>query len=461
LQESLGISFTKDLLRIVYLKKSWGGVKCAGCSEIPFSFDGTEGQIADALDQVEQFILTHKVKSREVYVTIPKDDVLFKQIALPATIGDNLQQVLEYEFENYFPFSLENALFAFAPLNPSSGAAGEMEILLSVIHKDRYERYMQILHQSGLYPVCMEPPLSARISFLQWLNAQNLISYPLIAMDADSKGIEIELRLADRWEWKNLRRSPSLYEDVKHWLFQFESLTVEQKDGETQRIELPLLCLSQENLPDGLAEELNEYFPQIDTASICSAIGVEPHDTSFYHPFGAALHAFVNNKLVLNFIPPAERPKRSRRVLYTFVALAVAFSLISGARLVTPYIQAKQEYSLLQQAISELSGQVEDVEKERNRLKELKLRMEPLAQTKKTDVLLMLKELTVLIPEDSWISNLDMETDNVKVRGNSENANALIPLLEKSSLFKEVTFLSPLFKRDGKDVFHIQMRFEE
>jgi general secretion pathway protein L len=445
----------------VHLKKSWGGIKCAASSEFPFSPPGVGRQIAETVDQVRQFVLTHKVKSREAYVTIPKEDVLFKKIALPAAIRDNLQQVLEYEFENYFPFSPEQALFAFAPLNLSPGGGGELEILISVVHRDRYEGYMEILHQAGLFPMCLESPLSARISLFQWLNAQNLTPSPLMVMDVDAKGIEIELCLADRWEWKNLRRSPSLYEDVKHWLFQFESLTIEQENGETQRIELPLLCLNQEDLPEGLADELGEYFPLADADPVFSALGIESRDPSFLYPFGAALHAFADCKLVLNFIPPAERPKKSRRVLYVFITLAAAFCLISGAWLLTPYIQSKQEYSLLQQAISELAGQVENVEKQRNQLKDLKRQMEPLAQTKKKNVLMMLKELTMLLPEDSWITNLDMETDNIKIRGNSENANALIPILEKSPLFKEVTFLSPLFKRDGKDVFQIQMRFEE
>jgi len=461
LQESIGLSFNTSSIHIVHLKKTWGGIKCAASSEFPFPASGVASQMVEATNSIKQFLLTHKVRAREVYATISPEDGLFKKVTLPATVRENLRQALEYEFENYFPFPQEQVLFDSALLHPIREGSGELEVLISVIQRDRYERYMEILHQTGLSPVCLEPPLSARISLFQWLGTHNLTPSPLIVMAADNKGVEIDSHLADRWEWKYLRKSNSLYEDVKQWLFQCESLTLEQKNGETLRVDLPLLCLDQEGFPHGLINELREYFPLIETAPLFSALGLGSIHTFFLYAFGSALQAFENRKFTLNFIPAEERPKQSRRALYVFIILAVAFSLLGGASLVTPFIQAKQEYTVIQQAISELAEQVEDVENQRNRLKELKRQVEPLAQSKKRDVLMILKELTVLIPEDSWITNLDLETDTMKIRGNSENATALISLLEKSRLFKEVTFLSPLFKRDGKDVFHIQMLFEE
>jgi Tfp pilus assembly protein PilN len=461
LQESLGISFNEGSIRLVHLKKTWGGIKCAASAEFKLPSFGAASQAVEAANLIKQFLLAQKVRTSEVYATVSPEDVLFKKVTLPATVRENLRQALEYEFENYFPFPQEEVLFDSAFLPPNREGGGELEILLSVIQRNRYEHYMEILHGAGLSAACLEPPLSARISLFQWLAARNLAPFPLIVLAADNKGVEIDFQLAERWEWKHLRRSASLYEDVKQWLFQCESLIQEQKNGDTPRVDLSLLCLNEERLPHGLIDELREYFPLIEIAPLFRTLGLESvHPFSLY-AFGSALQAFENRRFAFNFIPAAERPKQSRRALHVFIVLAVAFSLLGGARLVTPYIQAKQKYTVLQQAVSELAGQVEDVENRRTRLKELKRQVEPLAQTKKRDVLLVLKELTVLIPEDSWITNLDLEKDTVRIRGNSENATALIALLEKSPLFKEVTFLSPLFKREGKDVFHLQMLFED
>ncbi len=160
------------------------------------------------------------------------------------------------------------------------------------------------------------------------------------------------------------------------------------------------------------------------------------------------------------FRSAGERKKQLRGAFYTFVAVAVIIGMLGAGLLVTPFIKARYEYARLENELKELEPQVKSVEEKRASVKSLKDRLEPFTSKEKRDLLVLLKELTRLIPQDSWLTQLDIEKDSIKLRGESENANALIAILENSPYIKEVAFSSPVVKRRGKDVFNIEMKSE-
>ena len=69
--------------------------------------------------------------------------------------------------------------------------------------------------------------------------------------------------------------------------------------------------------------------------------------------------------------------------------------------------------------------------------------------------------LSRLLPDDTWISRLDVKGDDVQIQGNSPQAAALIERLEQSPLFTDVTFKSPVRREDGGgERFHVGARIE-
>ncbi|NTV36998.1 MAG: PilN domain-containing protein, partial [Anaerolineaceae bacterium] len=69
----------------------------------------------------------------------------------------------------------------------------------------------------------------------------------------------------------------------------------------------------------------------------------------------------------------------------------------------------------------------------------------------------LLDELTHLFPDGTWVEQLEIKSNEIRVRGQSGEASALIERLEASKWFHEVTFLSPVTndKRTGKDRFYL------
>jgi general secretion pathway protein L len=69
----------------------------------------------------------------------------------------------------------------------------------------------------------------------------------------------------------------------------------------------------------------------------------------------------------------------------------------------------------------------------------------------------LVRELTALLPDGTWIEYLDVRGNEVQIRGQSTQASALIGLLEESKLLQGASFRSPITadRRTGKDRFHV------
>ena len=74
----------------------------------------------------------------------------------------------------------------------------------------------------------------------------------------------------------------------------------------------------------------------------------------------------------------------------------------------------------------------------------------------------LLKELTLLIPKDAWLTRVRISENQVNIEGYAPSATLLVPKLEASPFFKKVEFASPTY-RDPKlnqDRFQIKMEIE-
>lgn len=69
----------------------------------------------------------------------------------------------------------------------------------------------------------------------------------------------------------------------------------------------------------------------------------------------------------------------------------------------------------------------------------------------------LLDELTRILPDGTWLEQLDLRGDEVQVRGQSREASSLVGVVEASALFQDVNFRSPVIadRRTGRDRFHL------
>lgn len=76
-------------------------------------------------------------------------------------------------------------------------------------------------------------------------------------------------------------------------------------------------------------------------------------------------------------------------------------------------------------------------------------------------ILNMLRELTDLLPDDTWIQSLEFDRGEVALRGESGQATALIAILEQAPGIDGVSFRSPVTQiaRTGRERFNLAFRY--
>ncbi len=71
----------------------------------------------------------------------------------------------------------------------------------------------------------------------------------------------------------------------------------------------------------------------------------------------------------------------------------------------------------------------------------------------------VLKELTRLLPDGTWLTGFEYRDGVVYIDGRSDRASSLILLMERAGLIEDVEFLGKITKgRDGKERFSIKAR---
>jgi len=83
-------------------------------------------------------------------------------------------------------------------------------------------------------------------------------------------------------------------------------------------------------------------------------------------------------------------------------------------------------------------------------------------RTARPSMLVLLDELTTILPDNTWLSRLELEGDQLNIQGESTGASGLIGLLEQSPLLDQVSFTSPVTinPRSQQERFSLTARIE-
>lgn len=164
----------------------------------------------------------------------------------------------------------------------------------------------------------------------------------------------------------------------------------------------------------------------------------------------------------VDLLPPERRPRERplvRRLQWTLAVMALVLSAMAAA------LPLWQQRSLVQDLMRQETAarrQAESVVALRERLDESIESSRFLLQKRQASPLIveLLNELTVILPDSTWVEHLDIRGSEVQLRGKSGEASALIGLLEASPYFQGVTFRSPITAdpRSGRDRFFLAAR---
>ncbi len=141
-----------------------------------------------------------------------------------------------------------------------------------------------------------------------------------------------------------------------------------------------------------------------------------------------------------NLIPEAKRIVGEKSSIIPTVVLLALVLILAAAAGVRGYWQQKQLLADVQGQIRELQPKVDEVLKLRQDVEARQAEVNELRDLLKGDqkILLVLKDLTERLPDDTYLQNLQIERGQVTLYGFSDSATNLIPALRASSHVKSV-----------------------
>ncbi len=141
-----------------------------------------------------------------------------------------------------------------------------------------------------------------------------------------------------------------------------------------------------------------------------------------------------------------------------FVLAALALVLLLGA-IALPLINKLHVINALEARTELASGKAEMVRRLQDEVNRLDTGSRFLVEKKQASPLLLeiVNELTHILPDDTWIYQLDIKGQEVYVQGQSNSAAALIPIIESSRILRNARFRSPVTKMPGSHTerFHL------
>ena len=415
--------------------------------------------------EVLTFFRSAGLSKDNVVLGIPRADVVLRYLELPSEVQDNLKQVIQYQVQSFEPTEEDKYYYDYSPLG-TGGAAKKLSVLLAMVRKTKLDEYLRLLRGFGIKPVAVSCS-SMGLANLFLHNRKDLQDKTCIL--ADLKASSIEVMALSRGSIAYSREVPR--EADQSW----KNLLLREIDEATSKIRLaPESSLEQVVLAgessESAYEEIKAAIP--DCKLIRSFIPAEVPGENRGHiqeaasSLGLAYSGMARNPSVkMNLLPDDLRIRQTRWAYVPAAILGVAILALLLALGFHRVIQNRILLRSLDQQILALKTPVEQAQSYRNRAEALEKRIksvEDLLRSKDMN-LEVLRELTTILPSDTYLNNYSNVDGSILLGGFSGSPYDLMPKLEKSPLLKDVVQRGSILRdnQTGKDRFSFEMKVEK
>ncbi|MBI5676415.1 MAG: pilus assembly protein PilM [Nitrospirae bacterium] len=476
MRELLGIAFKEDSITITHLKNSLSGMRALSSAMFPFKSDD------EIISAIREHLSRRGIRNGRIFVSIPDKWAIIKFTELPLTRErgrDALSQLMRYEIERHIPFQIDDVNYDFKIVDERDTA---VKVVFAAVPKGKLDAVNEFLQKFSLSPDVIT------ISSFAVLNAMEM-SGVSIGGWREVAGIAGKSDLFKKKEQVNV----SLY------IHETEAYMAVIRNGSCIYLQSFLI---DENKPlqsfvDDIALYMTNILAEISAAGFnnlflaggASMPGIEdalkeklginiipvnmldtlkgPEMTGIAASVGAALSGLGIGSYRINMLKHKADYETSKtaavlaKILTVMILFIVLGIFATGAGKEKKYLQSVED------ELKKNEPQVKALEKLSSDINTFKIHRDFMFNVKKEDVALeVLREVTNVLPSDTWITNLDYKgvssegekkTDGeIVISGFSASSSKLISLLEDSPFFEQVVFVGPIRKVMEKEGFKLK-----
>lgn len=449
---SLGIYLDRAELTLVEVQKGFAGLEIVAWDRFPLPETGWEA----FEPEFSRFIGNRGLQDYPTAIAVNQELGFSRTISLPLAAAENLSQVLTYELDRFLPFSAENVYFDYQVTEKTES---EIRLKLVALQRQPLESMLQVLRSAGLKPISLELAPTAAVNAFARLGEKLTNAWLLIHL----KSKTMELFMVDKGV---LGQAQVVHEDgrQKIWAVLLEKIN----DLLGAEAASKTVCFFGQRAPDGLTASLQRQgaiAPRQFGEIKLKGMATDLEDTGALAPaVGAALRGLGKVLIRGNLLPPEERASVKLTGLVLTRALLASLLVLFFIWAGSAFIHKKIALNRLEKEIAQISPEVKQITQQMTEIQQMTGNLKELwgSAGHNQKKLFILKKLTEIIPEHTWLFNLRLGPKTLEMNGVSRSAADLIPILEKSGIFTKTEFSSPIVTdAQGNEQFSIRTDIKE
>jgi Tfp pilus assembly protein PilN len=407
----------------------------------------TENPAAALRDELNARQLT----PRTVALALTRGSVFVRPMELPTVSGD-MREMVRLNLDGHLPFAADDPAFDYVPLAPEAGGRGQdpLQRVLVVAAEPRVvESALRIAEEARLRPASLTVAAHDLIALARPDHDRRVVWVHRVGAAADVLCLHGPALLLSRTA--AAPDDATLAEEVRRSL-----ASVRWRDCDA-------IWLSGDPLADvGALAELGAPLSQpAYTARVLDRLAALAPEDRGGQELALAV-ASARRGRALDLLPPALRPRRVTRAQGFTLGLATVTALLLVTALLVPGLREQRHLSRINAEITRLEPQVRAVERVVRDLERKRKLVGTITGVENGALrpLPVLRDLTDLLPADTWLTTVSFDQKGVELTGQAAAASALIPLLENSPRLERVEFSSPVTRGREKEQFRIRAAWE-
>lgn len=427
--DAIGIDMSGPCWKAAHLKKSLFGIT-------PVRHFSLEGEVPERLDVLKAYMKRGRLGPDSIALAYPVRDCLVKVLNMPSAERNALSGMLGYEIERHLPTEADEWRWSHSVIK-TEGAASI--IMLTAVKAAEADSIAASFGSAGLSPTLVT---SGQVAMAKAARFSGYLSSGVLSALACAQNGWFTLDL--------FKNGVLVYSSQSHlvsarreigFALSFvketpEAFIVIDEDGSGQTA-------------DALSNEARNF---------CGIVKVFGPVPALSRAFGAALMAFENRADTGNLLAPAEGSAYRERLLG--VAAAAMLAIFAAGAFVTvndalTIRKTEREIALLGDDRIKAQALLREVDSITTDLKAL----EEMKGASSPGFLDMLRRLTELTPEDTYLTGLEYGREAISVDGVSQKASGLFMKLSRSGLAEEIKYEGPVVRgQDGRERFRIRFK---
>lgn len=450
--DSLGLFLERENLTLVGVRRSWQGVEVT----LTASFPRPETGESKLPDELRAWVASYQLQDCPTGLVVAEDLGFCRHLSLPAAAADDLAQVLAYEMDRFLPLAAEELYFTY---QISERGEKEVKFFLLAVPRNLVAPSLAWAREAGLKVVALDLPVTAALNAFTKLAGKLPRSWWLLQSEDQYRAL-YQIR---RGQLVGLRRLTPAALSSGEWLKELELET--SAPAALKPVEPQTLCLVGDLT--GLEQRTFNWQPErvavVDhqRLAVKAAIPISLPSRILVPALGAAQRGLGRLAWRGNLLPETDRdPVQFSNLLLTrFLLLSLVVLL--GLWSISALIHKRVTLSRLSQQVAALQPQINEIKREMSDSQRMVQALEELwgSEAQKFKKLAILKKLTEIIPDHTWLYALRLGPKSIEMSGYSRSAADLIPIIEKSGFFTKTEFSSPIVT-DGKGNENFTLRTE-